>query len=200
MRSLARSTSQAKGKRKKKGTTSSVSSKEQPQHVVAGGGDVDVVTSAASSTLTREGTTTMAEEELGSIIEYAEDLADQEAPEPLPPGDNYEGQITKAVAKYSNTSGKKYAAVTFMIPIGQYPPDYPAELSPDGISIIYRMVPLEDNPRARFQCKRFVEAVGAKPGKRIDLNDWLGLSARLGIQNEEYEGIMREVITKVQVI
>jgi len=62
------------------------------------------------------------------------------------------------------------------------------------------MVPLEDNARARFQCKRFVLAIGAQPGKRIDLNDWVGQSARIGIQNEEYEGIPREIITKVQMI
>ena len=139
------------------------------------------------------------QDELGSIVEYTEDLAEQEAPEPLPPGE-YEGTITEAVAKISNTSGKKYAAVKFYIPIDQFPPDYPAEHNPDGVHIIYRMVPLEDNPRARFQCKRFIEAIGAKPGKRIDLNDWMQLTAMVGVQTDEYEGIPREVITKVSAI
>ncbi len=139
------------------------------------------------------------QDELGSIIEYTEDLAEQEAPEPLPPAE-YEATITEAVAKISNKTGKKYAAVKFYIPVDQFPPDYPTEHNPDGVSIIYRMVPLEDNPRARFQCKRFIEAVGAKPGKRIDLNDWMQLTAMVGVQTDEYEGIPREVITKVSPI
>ncbi len=138
----------------------------------------------------------MDNEDLGSIIEYSEDLAEQEAPEPLPPGE-YDGTILRCEAKISNTSGKKYAAVTFNIPVEQFPPDYPSENNPDGATVIYRMVPLGDNPRARFQTKRFVEAIGATPGKRIDLNDWVGLSARVGIQNEDYEGVPREVITRV---
>ena len=139
------------------------------------------------------------QEELGSIIEYTEDLAEQEAPEPLPPSE-YEAEIKGAEAKISNTSGKKYAAVSFYIPVDQYPPDYPVEHNPDGVTIIYRMVPLEDNPRARFSCKRFIEAIGAKPGKRIDLNDWMGLTAMVGVQNDVYEGVNRETITKVSAL
>ncbi len=138
-------------------------------------------------------------EELGSIVEYTEDLADQEAPEPLPPSE-YEAEIKGAEAKISNTSGKKYAAVSFYIPVDQFPPDYPVENNPDGVTIIYRMVPLEDNPRARFSCKRFIAAIGAKPGKRIDLNDWVGLSAMVGVQTDSYEGIDREQITKVSAL
>ncbi len=136
------------------------------------------------------------QDELGSIVEYTEDLNDQEAPEPLPPNE-YEGTITAAEQKISNTSGKRYAAVTFHIPVDQFPPDYPVEHNPDGVHIIYRMAPLEDNPRARWQTKRFIEAIGAKPGKQIDLNDWMHLSASVGVGNDEYEGQMREVINKV---
>ncbi len=141
----------------------------------------------------------MSNEELGSIIEYSEDISDAEAPDPLPPGE-YEAEIKGVEAKVGVSSGKKYAAVQFYIPVDQYPPDYPVEHNPDGVTITYRMVPLEDTPRARFQCRRFCEAIGAKPGKRIDLNDWMSLSAMVGVQNEEYEGIPREVITKVSAI
>ncbi len=141
----------------------------------------------------------MAEDELGSIVEYSEDLADQEAPELLPAND-YEGEIRLAEQKISNTSGKKYAAVTFHVPVDQFPPDYGVENNPDGLNVIYRMVPLEDNPRARFQCKRFITAIGGKPGKRIDLNDWIGLTARVSIGGDTFEGVEREVITKVQTL
>lgn len=138
-------------------------------------------------------------EELGSIVEYTEDLAEQEQPEPLPPGE-YEAEIKGAEQKIGNASGKRYAATTFHIPVDQYPPDYPVEQNPDGVSIIYRMVSLEDNPKARWSAKRFIDAIGAKPGKRIDLNDWVGLSAMVGIQHDDYEGVTREVITKVSAL
>ena len=138
----------------------------------------------------------MSEDELGSIVEYTEDLADAEAPDPLPSRE-YDAHIIRAEQRISNTSGKKYAAVTFAISIDQFPPDYPVENAPDGVNIIYRMVPLEDNPKARFQARRFIEAIGATPGKRIDLNDWVGQSATVGVAHDEYEGVTREVITKL---
>ncbi len=139
----------------------------------------------------------MAEDDLGSIVEYSEDLADQEQPELLPAND-YEGEIRLAIQKISNTSGKKYAAVTFHIPVQQYPADYGVSNNPDGLNVVFRLVPLEDNPRARFQAKRFVMAIGAKPGKRIDLNDWIGQTARVTIGDDTFEGVDRETITKVQ--
>ena len=186
----------AKRKRKKKGTISSAPSSNDPQHIVAGVEDTSMVQTATPSTLTEKRTTTMAEDELGSIVEYTEDLADAEAPDPLPSRE-YDAQITRAEQKFSNTSGKRYAAVTFSISTDQFPPDYPIENNPDGVNIIYRMVPLEDNPKARFQARRFIEAIGATPGKRIDLNDWVGQTAVVGVQHDDYEGVTREIITKV---
>ncbi len=181
-------------------TTPSSTQATPPQDVVAGPGDHDGVNSAASSTLTTRRNERMSEqEELGSIVEYAEDLEDQEQPEPLPVRE-YEAEIRQAIQKTGNQSGKKYAAVTFHIPVEQYPPDYPVEQNPDGVSIIYRMVSTEDSPKARWSAKRFVKAIGAKPGKRLDLNDWVGLTAVVGIQHDDYEGVTREVITKVSAI
>lgn len=183
-----------------KRTTSSGASGTPPPHVVAGKGDNSGVQSATASTLTTRRNERMSDqEELGSIVEYTEDLAEQEQPEPLPPGE-YEAEIKGAEQKVGNMSGKRYAATTFHIPVDQYPPDYPVEQNPDGVSIIYRMVSLEDNPKARWSAKRFIDAIGAKPGKRIDLNDWVGLSAMVGIQHDDYEGVTREVITKVSAL
>ena len=182
-------------------TTSSSSQASPPPHVVAGKGDGNGVQSATSPTTSteRKQRSMTDQEELGSIVEYAEDLADAEAPEPLPPSE-YEAEIRLAEAKISNSSGKKYAAVSFYISTDQFPPDYDVINNPDGVTIIYRRVPLEDNPRARWAAKRFIEAIGAKPGKRIDLNDWVGLTATVGVVTESYEGSDREVITKVTAV
>ncbi len=141
----------------------------------------------------------MAEDELGSIVEYSEDITNAEAPDPLPPGD-YEAEVKGAEQRIGVNTGKKYAAVQFYIPVDQYPADYVVENNPDGVIITFRRVSLEDTARGRHQARRFCEAIGAPTGKRLDLNEWVNLTARVGVQNEVYEGLNREVITKVSAL
>jgi hypothetical protein len=45
--------------------------------------------------------------------------------------------------------------------------------------------------------KKFTEAIGAKQGKALDLNDWIGLSAIVTVVNEPYEGVQQANIKKV---
>lgn len=130
-----------------------------------------------------------------SIIEFSEDIGDAEAPDPIPVGD-YPAQIVGAERKDS-AQGNAYAAVMFSISPDDFPPDFQAEGLEDGLKITYRRVPLEDNPLSRFRLKKFIEAIGAKPGKRIDLSEWIGLTATINVAHETYEGIPRAIITKV---
>lgn len=183
-------------------TTSGSPQEVQPQDNVGGqvAGTVQQSPTPPSSTLARERKGHMPDQdELGSIVEYSEDISEAEAPEPLPSAE-YEATIKAAVQRIGTTSGKKYAAVTFHISVDEFPADYPVEDNPDGVSVTYRLVSLEDNPRARFQCRRFCEAIGAKAGKRIDLNEWVGLSAMVGIIKDTFEGVPREAINKVSAI
>jgi len=129
-----------------------------------------------------------------SVVEFTEDVGQQEAPEPLPPGE-YLATIRGAEARTSQRD-TKYAAVTFHISPDQYPADF-TEGDPDGETIIFRRVPLEDTARARFMLRRFCEAIGATPAKRIDLNEWVGLEAMVTVAHEEYEGMPRATISKV---
>lgn len=130
-----------------------------------------------------------------SIVEFSEDISKAEAPEPLPPGE-YPATIRGVEVKISQR-GTKYAAVQFVVDPGEYPADYPVENAPDGKAITFRRCSMEDNPTARFMLKNFIDAIGATASKKIDVNEWVGLSATIQIENEDYEGIPREQIARV---
>lgn len=134
-------------------------------------------------------------EETMSIVEFSEDIGDAEQPEPLPVGE-YNADIRGAEVKISQ-KGTKYAAVTFVVSPDEYPADYPLENAPDGKVIIHRRCSLEDNPQARFMLRQFIEAIGATASKKIDVNDWVGLNAVIEVDHDEYEGVTREQIKRV---
>ncbi len=136
------------------------------------------------------------DEELPSIIAYSEDIADAEAPVPLPVGD-YPAEIRKVEQKESQNTGNKYAAVSFYISPDDYPADYDAENAPDGTVLVYRRVLLEDNPQSRWRMRKFLNAIGATPSRNIDLNDWIGLNAVVGIGRDMWEGEPRAQVERV---
>lgn len=129
-----------------------------------------------------------------SVIEFSEDVGSQEAPVPLPVGD-YAAEIRGATQKTSQ-AGNPYASVQFFIPPEQYPADY-TEGEPDGTVLTYNRVSLVDSPASRHRLRKFCEAIGAPTGKSIDLNDWVGRSASVTVQHDEYEGEKRAAIGKV---
>lgn len=131
-----------------------------------------------------------------TIVEFSEDIAEAEAPEPLPEGD-YTAEIMGAEVRISQT-GKKYGAISFMISPDEYPADYPVENAPDGVLIVYRRVSLEDTPTARFMTRRFCEAIGAPMARQLDLSQWVSLSAKVHVTNSEWEGIPRAEIDRVE--
>lgn len=134
-------------------------------------------------------------DETMSIVEFSEDISEAEAPEPLPPGE-YPATIRAVEVKLSQRN-TKYAAVTFVVDPGEYPADYPLENAPDGKAIVYRRCSMEDNPQARYMLRRFCEAIGATASKRIDVNEWVGLAAMIEVENDDYEGVSREQIARV---
>ena len=137
-------------------------------------------------------------DETMSIVEFSEDISEAEAPEPLPAGE-YAATIKAAEIKISQR-GTKYAVVTFVVSPDEYPADYPAENAPDGKVIVFRRCSMEDNPQARYMLKNFCEAIGATASKRIDVNEWMGLEASIQVENDEYEGVLREQIARVNAV
>lgn len=140
----------------------------------------------------KEETKTMTE--VGSIIEFSEDLANAEAPAPLPIGD-YPATIRSAEAKISS-KGKPMLEVQFFVASESYPADF-TEGDPDGL-VLTHYVSIDDSQRGRYRMRKFLEAIGAKLGSRLDVNELLGLTATLSVVHDTYEGETRAKIGKVQ--
>jgi len=134
--------------------------------------------------------------EVPSIIEFSEDISKAEAPVPLPVGE-YPFEIRKAEGKVAATTGNKYAAVTLFVSADNYPADY-VDGNPDGETLIYRGISLEDTPRARHNIRKFMEAIGAPiKGAKVDMNSWIGLTGVAGVAHEAYEGEDRAVVKSI---
>lgn len=132
--------------------------------------------------------------EVPSVVQFSEDLASAEAPVPLPPGD-YPATIRAAEIKTSQ-KGNKYCSVQFFIAAESYPADF-TEGDPDGMILVYNNVQMEDNQRARYRLRKFIEAIGGKLGASVDVNDWIGLTATVSVQHDTWEGEVRASIGKV---
>lgn len=133
--------------------------------------------------------------ELPSIVEFSTNLKDQDQPDPLPVGE-YTAVIVAAEQRESQR-GTRYGAVSFQISPEQYPADY-TDGNPDGTTLIYRRVGLEDTPQARYGTRLFCEAIGAPLAKKIDLSEWIGCEASVEVVHETYEDINRAVISRVR--
>jgi hypothetical protein len=138
----------------------------------------------------------MSDTALPSIVEFSSDLSKAEAPEPLPIGE-YEANIASTEIKTSQAKGTRYCEVRWSISPDQYPADY-SDGNPNGTSILYRRVSLEDNPQARWGTKQFIDAIGAPLGKKIDVNTWVGMDAVVEVDHEFYEGVNRAIVKRVR--
>lgn len=135
--------------------------------------------------------------DLGSILDYSADIADAEAPKSLPAGD-YPAKITGAEVGTSQSSGKPQVIVSWLIDPDDFPADYEdADAFADGKTLkTYQGA--SDDKASRFRMRKFLESIGAPAGSKIDVNDWVGRAAVVTIKPEEFEGIERERITKVE--
>ena len=131
----------------------------------------------------------------GSILTYSQDLTTQDAPPPLPVG-TYTAEIVSVQKRVSNTSGREYLNAQMRIPPEQYPADY-ADGDPEGVTLFYNRLQTADTPQARFAMKRFLQAVGAPLGSKVDLMDLVGLTCNVEITHQEYEGEQRAQISRV---
>lgn len=135
------------------------------------------------------------ENDVASIVEFSVDPGEQEAPQPLPPGD-YPATIRDATVRLSKND-TKYAEVRFFVSADHYPADF-TEGDPEGETLIFRRVSLEDTPRARFGLRRFLEAIGAPSSKHLDVKEWIGAEALVTVTTDTYQGIDRAQIANVQ--
>lgn len=130
-----------------------------------------------------------------AIIEYSVDLNEQEQPEPIPVGE-YPAEVVAAINKVSQTSGNVYCDISFRIHPDAYPADY-TEGDPDGTTLHYMRLVLEDKPQSRYRVKKFLQSIGAKVGRSFDPNDLVGLTATVHVDHREFEGEKQANISKV---
>lgn len=140
------------------------------------------------------------DDELDGVMQFSSDIADAEAPRPLPEG-VYPSTIKDVKRVKRKTSGKRGLDVYFFVAPEDYPADFPVEEAPDGMTLVYRRLNLEDTKAGRFAIKRFVENVGAPPVRQQlgdeELSAWKGLSAKIVIKADEWEGNPRAVIDRI---
>ena len=115
-----------------------------------------------------------------SIMDFGQDITNQEAP-PLLPAGPYPAEIIGAIEKQSRTSGNPYLDITFRIHSESYPADF-TEGDPDGIELHYMRLQTDWSKAAnRFRMKRFLQRVGASLSSQVDLNDLIGRTATIEI-------------------
>lgn len=135
-------------------------------------------------------------EEAVTILEFSEDIASAEQPDPLPARD-YPAEIRGAEVKESQ-KGNKYFSVQLFISPEDYPADYPAENNPDGRVITFNRLMAEDTPNNRYRLRKFLETIGVPGSKRVDTNEWIGQHVIVEIAHREWQGEIREEIAKVK--
>lgn len=136
------------------------------------------------------------DEDLDSIVSFSDDLSNAEAPEPLPERE-YPATITETT-KSESKAGDPMAVIKFKINEEDYPADYDAGNAPGGKTLTNWLV-MQDTPAGRHRVRKFLEAIGAPLSKSVNVKEWVGLNATITIKHEEYEGQMRERITRVDV-
>lgn len=136
----------------------------------------------------------MSEDKLSSIISYDDDLTNAERPMPLPTG-VYVGEIVST--EHKQGAKASYVSVGFSISPDQYPVDY-TDGNPDGTIINYLRVPTGKTPQQKYRMRKFCEAIGAPLGNTLDLNEWVGLAAKVTVVHEPYEGEDYAKISKVE--
>jgi hypothetical protein len=136
-------------------------------------------------------------EEVRTIVHFSEDISEATAPEPLPAG-VYNATVSNAEIKTSSAKQTQYLSLTFRINPEDYPADYPIENAPDGVSVNYYGGSAEDDRQSRFRLKQLYQRLGLPlPGRSIDCNQFLHVSAQIQLKQEIYNDIPKNAVEKL---
>lgn len=128
------------------------------------------------------------------VFEFDEDISGAELPPPLPNG-IYAAEIRQVVAQNSKSSDNVLWVTDIVIPTSEYPPDFPEEEEPDGVTLrMYTVVGRQDGPaltRQKVNARRHCEACGVTPSSKINLTDFMGKNVRVEVEGEVFDGEMR---------
>lgn len=134
--------------------------------------------------------------ETRSILQFSKNIAEQEAPPALPPGE-YPAQVVAAEVRENKSGDGDHVYITWEIKPEAYPADFDASFYPEGRRV-YQRLGASDIPSQRFRFKRFCEALGVPASTdTFDVGEWIGLSAILGLDVETFEEVETERVKKV---
>lgn len=131
-----------------------------------------------------------------SLITFSQNIADAEAPAPLPPGE-YEAVCVGAVPGLSKSSGNPVLPLTYKVSADQFPADFDAG-GADELTFIYNRLTTRDTAQDRFRMKNICIAHGVAMSNNIDANDFVGKKVKLVITTgKDLEGNDRAEVSKV---
>lgn len=131
-----------------------------------------------------------------SLITFSQNIADAEAPPPLPPGE-YGAVCVGAVPGLSKSSGNPVLPLTYKVGKDQFPADFDAG-DVDELTFVYNRLTTRDTAQDRFRMKNICLAHGVAMSNNIDANDFVGKSVRLVIETgTDLEGNPRAEIKKI---
>ena len=130
----------------------------------------------------------------GTILAFSEDITNAPPPVPLPVGP-YPAEIIGAQKRMSST-GNEYVQIGMRINPEAYPADF-TDGDPDGTTLFYNRLLVDDTPANRHRWRVFMEKCGGPLGRNIELGNLIGLTCTVEITHQEYEGEQRAQIARV---
>lgn len=131
---------------------------------------------------------------MSGILAFSEDITNAPPPVPLPVGP-YPAEIIGAQRRTSST-GNEYVQVLMRINPDSYPADF-TDGDPDGTTLSFNRLQVEDTGVNRHRWRVFMERCGGPLGRNIDLGALVGLTCTVEITHQEYEGEMRAQIARI---
>jgi hypothetical protein len=140
------------------------------------------------------------DDDVGGIVTFSSDIMEAEAPLPLPEG-TYAAEIRDVKVVKRKSSGKKGIDVFVHVAPEDYPPDFDVEEAPEGVTLVYRRINLDNTKTGHFRLRRLIETIGAPPVRQTlsddDLRKWKGLNVKAVIKHDTWEDVTRPTVERL---
>jgi|SRR5262245_15764518 len=114
------------------------------------------------------------------LLTFSSNIADQEAPPQLPPGE-YKCICTAAQDKTAVSSGNPMLTLTVQIPRAEFPADFDPGEGVEEQTFTVNVV-ARDIPADRWRMKNTCKAFGVPMANTIDPNEFVGREARARVR------------------
>lgn len=128
-----------------------------------------------------------------SILTFSEDITNAPPPPLLPPGP-YPAEIIGAIKKPGGAG--EFAQITFRINAESYPADF-VDGDPDGTILYYNFLKTASTPTNHHRWRTFLEKVGGRLGRTVDLNALVGLVGMVEIAHRPPDAFRDEPTVQI---